>query len=90
LAARLQDAEEAVEAAQAKASSLEKTKLRLQGEMEDMMVDLEKSNAAAAALDKKQRSFDKVHFLTSCDQRFSTIKREPRQNSCLQIFKSTA
>uniref|UniRef100_A0AAR2JNM5 Myosin-7 n=1 Tax=Pygocentrus nattereri TaxID=42514 RepID=A0AAR2JNM5_PYGNA len=60
LAQRLQDAEEAVEAVNAKCSSLEKTKHRLQNEIEDLMVDMERSNAAAAALDKKQRNFDKV------------------------------
>ena len=60
LAQRLQDAEEAVEAVNAKCSSLEKTKHRLQGEIEDLMVDVERSNAAAAVLDKKQRNFDKV------------------------------
>ena len=60
MAQRLQDAEEAVEATNAKCSSLEKTKHRLQGEIEDLMVDVERSNAAAAALDKKQRNFDKV------------------------------
>ncbi|XP_036404633.1 myosin-16-like [Megalops cyprinoides] len=60
LAARLQEAEEAAEAAQARAASLEKVKLRLQGEVEDLTIDLEKSNAAAAALDKKQRTFDKM------------------------------
>ena len=60
LAQRLQDAEEAVEAVNAKCSSLEKTKHRLQNEIEDLMVDVERSNAAAAVLDKKQRNFDKV------------------------------
>uniref|UniRef100_A0A4W5NAE7 Myosin tail domain-containing protein n=1 Tax=Hucho hucho TaxID=62062 RepID=A0A4W5NAE7_9TELE len=60
LAQRLQDAEEAVEAVNAKCSSLEKTKHRLQNEIEDLMVDVERSNAAAASLDKKQRNFDKV------------------------------
>ncbi|XP_078473880.1 myosin-7-like [Lampetra planeri] len=60
LAARLQEAEEAVEAANAKCASLEKTKQRLQNELEDVMVDVERSNAVAAALDKKQRSFDKL------------------------------
>lgn len=52
-----------MEAAQAKASSLEKTKQRFQGEIEDLTIDLERSNSAAAALDKKQRNFDKVHLL---------------------------
>ncbi|KAK6310735.1 hypothetical protein J4Q44_G00187900 [Coregonus suidteri] len=56
---RLQDAEEAVEAVNAKCSSLEKTKHRLQNEIEDLMVDVERSNAAAAALNKKQKNFDK-------------------------------
>ena len=49
-----------MEAVNAKCSSLEKTKHRLQNEIEDLMVDVERSNAAAAALDKKQRNFDKA------------------------------
>lgn len=51
-----------MEAVNSKCSSLEKTKQRLQGEVEDLMMDVERSNAAAAALDKKQRNFDKVWF----------------------------
>lgn len=42
LTARLQEAEEAAEAAQARAASLEKVKQRLQGEVEDLTIDLEK------------------------------------------------
>lgn len=42
LATRLHEAEEAVEATQAKCSSLEKTKQRLQGEVEELCMDLEK------------------------------------------------
>ncbi|XP_059185614.1 myosin heavy chain, fast skeletal muscle-like isoform X2 [Centropristis striata] len=60
LAQRLQDAEESIEAVNAKCASLEKTKQRLQGEVEDMMIDVERANALAASLDKKQRNFDKV------------------------------
>lgn len=60
---RLQEAEETVEASNAKCSSLEKTKHRLQTEIEDLVIDLERANAAAAALDKKQRNFDKVLLL---------------------------
>lgn len=58
--ARLQTSEEFVEASNAKCASLEKTQNRLQLEIEDLMVDLERSNAVATALDKKQRNFDKV------------------------------
>lgn len=60
---RLQTVEEVAEASQAKCSSLEKTKQRLQIEMEDLMVQLERSNAAALALDKKQRNFDTVRHM---------------------------
>lgn len=44
----------------AKCASLEKTKQRLQAEVEDLMVDVDRANSLAAALDKKQRNFDKV------------------------------
>ena len=60
LAVRLQTTEEAVEASNAKCSSLERTKVRLQTEMEDLMLELERSNSAALAMDEKQRNFDKV------------------------------
>ncbi|XP_047248694.1 myosin heavy chain, fast skeletal muscle-like [Girardinichthys multiradiatus] len=60
LAQRLQDAEESIEAVNVKCVSLEKTKQRLQGEVEVLMIDVERANALAANLDKKQRNFDKV------------------------------
>ncbi|CAH2316397.1 myosin heavy chain [Pelobates cultripes] len=46
LAQRLQDAEEQVEAVNSKCASLEKTKQRLQPEVENLMVDVEKANSA--------------------------------------------
>lgn len=61
LAQSLQEAEEQIEAANAKCASLEKTKQRLQSEMEDLMIDLERANISAVNLDKKQRNFDKVN-----------------------------
>ncbi|CAB1341169.1 unnamed protein product [Coregonus sp. 'balchen'] len=72
--ANAEDAEEAVEAVNAKCSSLEKTKHRLQNEIEDLMVDVERSNASAAALDKKQRNFDKV--LAEWKQKFEEAQTE--------------
>lgn len=56
----MQDAEESIEAVNAKCASLEKTKQRLQNEVEDLMIDVERANSLAANLDKKQRNFDKV------------------------------
>lgn len=58
--AKLQLSEETAEASRAKCSSLEKSKQALQMEIEDMVVELERSSAAALALEKRQRSFDKV------------------------------
>merc|ERR1711937_788135 len=52
--------EEQCESTQAKCASLEKTKQRQLGEIEDLQIDLERANSAASALDKKQRNFDKI------------------------------
>ncbi|XP_063066793.1 myosin heavy chain, fast skeletal muscle-like [Engraulis encrasicolus] len=74
LAARLQEAEEQIEAVNSKCASLEKTKQRLQGEVEDLMIDVERANALAANLDKKQRNFDKV--LAEWKQKFEEGQAE--------------
>ncbi|XP_077481498.1 myosin heavy chain, skeletal muscle, adult-like [Stigmatopora argus] len=82
LTQRLQDAEEAIEAGNAKCSSLEKTKQRLQGEVEDFMAEVERTNVQAALLDKKQRSFDKI--LSESRQKFeeSQAELESSQREC--------
>lgn len=77
LVTRLQEVEETVETSNAKCSSLEKTKHRLQAEMEDLVIDLERANAGAAALDKKQRTFDKVLAQRSCG-----LHPDQQCNSC--------
>ncbi|XP_075317254.1 myosin heavy chain, fast skeletal muscle-like [Odontesthes bonariensis] len=74
LAQRLQDAEESIEAVNAKCASLEKTKQRLQSEVEDLMIDVERANALAANLDKKQRNFDKV--LSEWKQKYEESQAE--------------
>uniref|UniRef100_A0A3Q2WRW6 Myosin heavy chain, fast skeletal muscle-like n=1 Tax=Haplochromis burtoni TaxID=8153 RepID=A0A3Q2WRW6_HAPBU len=92
LAQRLQEAEEAIEAVNAKCFSLEKTKQRLQGEVEDLMADVERANAQAAGLDKKQRSFDKI--LSEWKQKYEEtqaeldgVQRESRSLST-ELFKT--
>lgn len=60
LALKLAEAEEQVEQALAKCISLEKAKLRLQNEMEDLLVDVERANANSATIEKKQKQFDKL------------------------------
>ncbi|KAL2100734.1 hypothetical protein ACEWY4_002495 [Coilia grayii] len=82
LAVRLQEAEEAAEAAQARAASLDKVKQRLQGEVEDLTIDLEKSNAAAAALDKKQRTFDKMMAEWSQKNEELQLELDTSQKEC--------
>ncbi|KAM4613582.1 myosin, heavy chain 7B, cardiac muscle, beta a [Polymixia lowei] len=91
LVIRLQEAEESVEASNAKCSSLEKTKHRLQSEIEDLVVDLERSNAVAAALDKKQRNFDKVlaewrQKYEECQSELESSQKESRGLST-ELFK---
>ncbi|CAB1335991.1 unnamed protein product [Coregonus sp. 'balchen'] len=55
----------------------QKTEHRLQTEIEDLMVDVERSNAAALALDKRQRIFDK-----------STISSEHDNVKCSRCCQS--
>lgn len=62
---KLQSLEEAIGASQAKCSSLEKTKQSLQIEIEDLGIEVERSNSANQALERKQRNIDKVSSSTS-------------------------
>merc|ERR1711887_402223 len=66
--ARAEEAEEQIEQALGKCASLEKTKNRLACEVEDLMIDVERANANAAAMEKKQRQFDKLiaEWTTKC------------------------
>merc|ERR1719228_2835096 len=52
LGVKLGDAEQAAEAANLKVQALEKAKSRLQGELEDLMIDVERSTANANNLEK--------------------------------------
>ncbi|KAK2489775.1 hypothetical protein MC885_019349, partial [Smutsia gigantea] len=83
LAQRLQDAEEHVEAVNAKCASLEKTKQRLQNEVEDLVLDVERSNAACTALDKKQRNSDKVlsEWKQKCEETQAELEASQESSS---------
>lgn len=70
-----------MEASQAKCSSLDKTKQRLQTEIEDLVVELERSNAAVLVLDKKQRSFDKV----SSGRRYAQLRMRWSSETCVCV-----
>merc|ERR1712226_1024715 len=78
LASRLQEAEETVEATQAKCASLEKSKSRQAAEIEDLTIELERATQAASQLDKKQRNFDKI--LAEAKQKQEEIQTEFEQS----------
>jgi len=58
LALRVQEMEEALIAAETKASGMEKVKQRMSDEVEDLLIDLEKAQAQANNLEKKQKKVD--------------------------------
>jgi len=94
LAVKLQDAEQAAEAAQLKCQALEKAKSRLQGELEDLMIDVERANANANNLEKKQRAFDKTigEWQAKCNDlqsEFENSQKEARGYSA-ELFRVKA
>ncbi len=64
LSARLNEAEETIETLNQKVASTEKTKHRLETELEDLQLEYERVHAAAIITEKRGRNFDKVRFLS--------------------------
>ena len=62
LSARLGEAEEAIETLNQKVASTEKTKHRLETELEDLQLEYERVHAAAVITEKRGRNFDKVFY----------------------------
>jgi chromosome segregation ATPase len=60
LQARIQEAEETVESLTNKIASAEKSKVRLQSDLEEISMDYERTHAAAIITEKRGRNFDKV------------------------------
>jgi len=60
LAARVAEAEEAIEALNAKIASAEKSKHRLETELEESAMEYERTHAAAIITEKRGKNFDKV------------------------------
>ena len=60
MAARLGEAEETISALNEKISTLEKSKMRLRSELDEITADYERYNTNAAILEKRGRNFDKV------------------------------
>ena len=62
LKARLQEAEETIETLNQKVSATEKTKHRLEVELEELQLEYERVHASAIISEKRGRNFDKVKF----------------------------
>merc|ERR1719251_543007 len=60
LSARCQEAEETIDSLNQKVASTEKTKHRLETELEDLQLEYERVHAAAIITEKRGRNFDKV------------------------------
>ena len=63
LSARLMEAEETIETLNQKVASTEKTRHRLDTELEELQMEYERVHAAAIITEKRGRNFDKVHSL---------------------------
>ena len=63
ISARLVEAEETIDSLNQKISSTEKTKHRLETELEDLQLEYERVHAAAVITEKRGRNFDKVVHL---------------------------
>ena len=60
ISARLVEAEETIDSLNQKISATEKTKHRLEAELEDLQLEYERVHAAAVIIEKRGRNFDKV------------------------------
>jgi uncharacterized coiled-coil protein SlyX len=60
LTARLSEAEETIDSLNQKIASTEKTKHRLEAELDDIQLEYERVHAAAIISEKRGRNFDKV------------------------------
>lgn len=62
LTARLSEAEETIESLNQRIAATEKTKHRLEVELDDLQLEYERVHAAAIISEKRGRNFDKVMF----------------------------
>ena len=76
LSVRLTEAEETIETLNQKIASTEKTKHRLETELEDLQLEYERVHAAAVITEKRGKNFDKVNIdlgISICFQSLQTL-----------------
>merc|ERR1712172_63862 len=82
LCTRVAEAEEAIEALNSKVASTEKTKHRLEAELEDLQMEYERTHAAATISEKRGRNFDKVVGEWKCKADDLMVELEASQAEC--------
>ncbi|WKX94490.1 hypothetical protein Q1695_011624 [Nippostrongylus brasiliensis] len=91
-AQKINELQEALDAANSKIASLEKTKSRLVGDLDDAQVDVERANAFASALEKKQKGFDKIvdEWRKKTDDLSAELDSAQRdaRNTATELFKA--
>ncbi|VDM65006.1 unnamed protein product [Strongylus vulgaris] len=91
-AQKINELQEALDAANSKIASLEKTRSRLVGDLDDAQVDVERANAFANALEKKQKGFDKIidEWRKKTDDLSAELDSAQRdaRNTATELFKA--
>lgn len=85
LAAKLQETEEELASALSKASSAEKAKNRLAGELEDAMIDLEKVTISKIYNDVNSNSNGDIY--NNNNYNFNKQRREQIRRLCLLLMR---
>merc|ERR1712102_154498 len=92
--ARVQEAEETIETLNQKVSSTEKTKHRLENELDDLQMEYERVHAAAIITEKRGRNFDKVVGEWKAKVDDLTAELDASQKECRnynsELFRLTA
>ena len=92
LQARLAEAEDTIEGLNARCTTLEKLRVKMSGEIEDLQLQVDTSNQMAISLEKKSRNFDKIVSewkakVEDLTQQLEEAQREKRQVSFLSYRK---
>lgn len=89
---RIQELQEAVEAANQRVVAVEKSRQRAQAELEDAQVEADRANSYASAMEKKQKGFDKIvdDWKRKCDDLAAELDASQRENRNLstEVFKA--
>jgi len=94
LGSRVQEAEETIDSLNTKIASVEKSKHRLQGELEELGMEYERTHAAAVITEKRAHNFDKVVGEWKCKADDLTAEleacRSEARNYSSEVFRLQA